>query len=81
LTLAASTITITVSIAIPNDMIREKFVKKFIVYPNPSSMINVARKASGRAIIANNASLHPTNKNIAKKTRIMVIVALLAREL
>jgi hypothetical protein len=31
--LAAWTITIIVSMAIPNESIREKFVRKFIVYP------------------------------------------------
>jgi len=71
--------TITVSIAIPKDIIRLKFVRKFRDNPSLSKTKNVIKKATGIMTLAMRASLNDTKNNIMRKTKAIVCSQFLAR--
>ncbi len=75
LALAACTITIIVSTAIPNESMREKLVKKFRLYPKEYNRINVDKNASGSVIVAKSESMNHTNIYMVIKTNIRVVIA------
>jgi hypothetical protein len=73
--LAASTITITVSIAIQRVKTREKFVKKLREYHRVSRTIKVIKNDNGIRKDAIKDSLNQTNNNIVINTNIEVWIA------
>ncbi len=75
LALAACTITMIVSTAIPNDKIREKFVKKFKLYPKEYNKIKVDRNARGSVRVAKSESMNQTNIYMVINTNIRVVIA------
>lgn len=78
--LAACTITMIVSIAIPNERMREKFVRKFIEYPQRSRSIKVERNASGSVMVAKRESRKPTKSIMTTNTRTIVVIASFMRD-
>jgi hypothetical protein len=75
----ACTRTMIVSTVVPNERIRAKFVKKFIVYPPEYRRIKVHRNAIGRVNVANSEARSHTKRNIAMNTSMIVESASLQR--
>jgi len=73
--LAASTITITVSIAIQRVKTSEKLVRKLREYQSVSKTIKVTKNDSGISIEAIKDSLNQTKTNIVINTSIIVCKA------
>jgi hypothetical protein len=68
-------ITVAVSTAIHKQIINEKFVRVFMVYPRALSTKNVTKNANGIEIVAKNDSIaqtkHRTIRNTTKSVEIM----------
>lgn len=73
--LAACTITMIVSTAIPNERMKEKFVRKLRENQKALRRINVAKNARGSVSVAKRESKNPTKSHIQINTRTVVIIA------
>jgi hypothetical protein len=74
-------ITVAVSTAIHKQIMSEKFVSTFIVYPKALSTKKVTKNASGMEIVAKNDSRAQTKHRTIRKTTRSVDIMLTTRSL